>query len=215
MTVASGSTRRREKEDLTAEAFDQLLNWLNPDRDCAARKYEEIRLRLIKIFVCRGCMGAEELADETINRVASKVPRISETYVGDPALYFHGVAERIFLEYMRRKPVPMPPTPHSAPNAEAEMAYACLEQCINGLPLKNRELILAYYGSGDNHPAPTSIDPRRKLAERLGIAANALWIRAHRIREGLRRCVSACVGGRPSPAASGRRARQPVSKEGA
>ena len=40
---------------LTQEAFDALLAWLDPEREAAGRKYEEIRLRLIKLFTCRGC----------------------------------------------------------------------------------------------------------------------------------------------------------------
>src|SRR5262245_21687271 len=58
--------------DMTPEEFDRLLLWLNPDRDKAGEKYEWIRKRLIKIFVCRGCNVPEELADKTINRVARK-----------------------------------------------------------------------------------------------------------------------------------------------
>ncbi len=58
---------------LTQAALDSLLAWLDPDRDRAGAKYEAIRTRLIKVFVCRGCPEAEDLADETINRVASKL----------------------------------------------------------------------------------------------------------------------------------------------
>ena len=52
---------------LTQESFDALLNWLDPRREEAGQKYEDIRLRLIKIFTCRGCLEPEDLADETIN----------------------------------------------------------------------------------------------------------------------------------------------------
>ena len=65
---------------LTKEAFDALLEWLDPNRDIAAQKYETIRTRLIKIFSCRGCLEAEDLADETINRVTNKLPEICETF---------------------------------------------------------------------------------------------------------------------------------------
>ncbi len=91
---------------LTQEAFDALLAWLDPDREAAALKYETVRLRLIKIFACRGCSEAEDLADETINRVTSKLPEIQASYTGEPARYFYGVANKIHLEYTRRKPVP-------------------------------------------------------------------------------------------------------------
>ena len=87
---------------LTQEAFDALLGWLDADREVAARKYETIRLRLVKIFVCRGCADAEDLADETINRVVAKLPEIAAAYVGEPAAYFYAVSQRIHQEYLRR-----------------------------------------------------------------------------------------------------------------
>jgi hypothetical protein len=62
---------------LTQEGFDGLLTWLSPDREQAGRKYEEIRLRLIKIYTRRGCTTPEELADEVFNRVTKKLPEIA------------------------------------------------------------------------------------------------------------------------------------------
>ena len=56
----------KEKIELTQAVFEQLLDWLDADRDVAGQRYEEIRRRLIKIFVCRGCIVPEELADRTI-----------------------------------------------------------------------------------------------------------------------------------------------------
>ena len=56
----------KKEWDLNQNAFDNLLEWLDADRDRAAEKYEAIRLRLIKIFLCRGCSEAEELSDETV-----------------------------------------------------------------------------------------------------------------------------------------------------
>src|ERR1041384_8582247 len=98
---------------LTQDAFDDLLNWLDPNRDLAGQKYEDIRRRLIKIFSCRGCAEPEDLADETINRVTSKLPAIEADFVGDPSRYFYGVANKVNLEYGRPKPAPElgPPPP--------------------------------------------------------------------------------------------------------
>jgi DNA-directed RNA polymerase specialized sigma24 family protein len=174
--------------ELTPEAFDRLLFWLNPDREQAGRKYEEIRRKLIKILTCRGCLCPEELADEAINRVTRKVPDIIEGYVGDPALYFYGVAHRVYLEQARkqRHPVlpPLPDTPE-----ETERDYACLERCMDRLTSKSRELVLEYY----QEEKQAKIDRRRELANRLGIAPNALRIRAHRIRASLQECVFECI----------------------
>lgn len=190
-------TRTRRQADLNPENFGRLLKWLNQDREQAGQHYEQIRLRLIKIFVCRGCTGAEDLADETINRVAEKMQRIAEDYVGNPSAYFLGVAENIYREYRRKTLVQETEMPAEIEERKdplrenTELKYHCLEQCMERLPTLNRELILSYYGSAD-HPRQ-KIDNRKALSERLGVGANALWIRAHRIREGLKKCIDACI----------------------
>jgi DNA-directed RNA polymerase specialized sigma24 family protein len=181
-----------KKWDLTQESFDNLLAWLDPNRDRAGDKYEEIRRRLIKIFTCRGCVEAESLADETINRVIRKLREIVETYTGDQALYFYGVAHKVHLEYLRRKPEPEPPPqpPTSIePSEEVDQELDCLEQCIQRLTQANRELVLQYY----QEEKQAKIDHRKVLADQLGIALNALRIRAYRIRTTLQQCVEQCV----------------------
>ena len=193
LTVVSASLSWRKRADLTPEAFDRLLGWLGPDRESAGCRYEEIRSRLIKILVCRGCIVAEELADETINRVAGKIHEIAGTYVGNPALYFYGVAEKVFLEYAKKKPASLPVFP-SPPTEEVEVRFGCLEQCMEHLSPDNQTLILTYYGTNDD--SQRKIDRRKDLAARTGIGANALWIRAHRIRQSLRKCVSECIKGK-------------------
>jgi DNA-directed RNA polymerase specialized sigma24 family protein len=173
---------------LTQEAFDSFLAWLSTDREQAGMKYEEIRRRLIKIFVCRGCAVAEELADETINRVAKKVPEIKDSYVGDPAYYFYGVAHKVHLEFVRKKPEPLPPVP-PAHSDEIEQEYDCLERCMEQLPQESRELVLHYY----QEEKRAKIEHRKRLAQRLGIELNALRIRAYRIRMSLQDCVRECL----------------------
>jgi DNA-directed RNA polymerase specialized sigma24 family protein len=173
---------------LTQTAFESLLAWLDADRDRAGEKYEQIRRRLIKLFTCRGRHDAEELADETINRVTLKAPELSKEYVGDPALYFYGVAQKVFLESVRKPPV-VPPAAAARDAAELEREYECLDRCIAELPHDSRALVLDYYGENGR----AKIERRKELAGRLGIALNALRIRAFRIRATLQQCVRGCV----------------------
>jgi hypothetical protein len=56
----SARARPKKEWNLTQEAFAKFLSWLNPDPDKAGEKYEEIRLRLIKIFASRGCACPED-----------------------------------------------------------------------------------------------------------------------------------------------------------
>jgi DNA-directed RNA polymerase specialized sigma24 family protein len=173
---------------LSQDAFDALLDWLDSDREQAAIKYEDIRRRLIKIFTGRACVEAEDLADETINRVTSRLDQIKEEFTGDRSRYFFGVANKVYMEYMRRKTPQPPSTPPPDPN-QAELEYECLEHCIDRLSGENRDLLLKYYGAEGRD----KVDHRKQLAEELGIAPNALRIRAYRIRLGLQECVQKCI----------------------
>lgn len=189
---------------LTQDKFDKLLDWLDADRDRAGRKYESIRLRLIKIFTCRGCHEAEELADETINRVIGRVVELTSTYEGDPALYFYGVSQKVHLEYLRKahgQPVNLPLAAESSQNTQVidltsniEPEYECLERCLEQLPPNNRDLVLRYY----QQEKKAKIEHRKSLATELGIAVNALRIRAHRIRLVLQQCVHNCIEQQPA-----------------
>lgn len=174
--------------------FDELLGWLHADRDQAGRKYEDIRRRLIRIFVHRGCVTAEDLADETITRVAKKVREVRANYNpgDDPALYFYGVARNVYREYLKRRPEPPPPPPTTSPyDVDDETPeYDCLDRCLKHLTQQNRELILEYYQSEEEG---AKIESRKKLASRFGLALNALRIRTHRIRVDLKQCVLDCL----------------------
>ena len=186
-------TKMRDRRHVDKESFDTLLGWLHPDRELAAKKYEDIRHRLITIFACRGCAEAEDLADETFDRVTRKVCEVTENYVGDPALYFYGVARNIHLEYTRKLfNRPASPPPPQRVEEEQEPEYECLEECMGKLPREDREMVLQYYKEDKR----AKIEHRKQLAAQLGIAINALRIRAYKVRLTLQKCVQECVAGR-------------------
>ena|ERR1043166_7495040 len=172
---------------LTPELFSQLLTWLGPCAESGGLKFEGIRRRLIHFFVIRGCNEPELLADETIDRVSSKVATLKETYVGDPTWYFLGVASKVFLEWtrdQRRLGQAVPLIDTLTP--EDEQAFVCLDKCLEELSDQSRSLIIAYYTSDDTD----QIAKRKLLAQRLGISLGALHIRASRIRAKLAECVT-------------------------
>ncbi|HEU4386356.1 MAG TPA: hypothetical protein VFV34_01075 [Blastocatellia bacterium] len=192
-------TSPKEKWVLTPAAFDDLLSWLDHDRDRAGAKYEEIRSKLILGFKRHGCIEPEELSDETISRVARKLPEIRRDYTGDPTRYFFGVAHNVHLEYRKRSRVHLSLSsenvadkmPGDSPLEDDEPEYQCLERCIAHLTPRNRDLILQYYeGEGQ-----TKIKLRKELATRLGIKLDILRMQAQRIRETLRGCILGCLAG--------------------
>jgi RNA polymerase sigma factor (sigma-70 family) len=187
-------------QPLTPDKFEAILAWLGEDRERAAERYEQIREHLLRIFIWRGLDDAEGLADVTINRVADNVKNLRQNYVGDPALYFYGVAKRVIIEALREKdhfvplpkdlPDPTPPTVVSeAKHAEAEHRHECFEECLLSLSPKNRELIQRYY-LVDKW---AKLVDRMKLAEELGISINNLRVRMHRIRKLLEECIIKCL----------------------
>lgn len=186
---------KKVDSSLTKEQFDQLLNWLDPTLDGASAKYEAIRRRLILIFLNRGSAEAEDLADETINRVAKKLPSIKEDYVGDPATYFYGVAKYVFKEHLRKgkqqlQSPPSSPPPHDE-HDEMEARLNCLDQCLAKLKPESRELILRYYDEQNQGKIPT----HKEMSAELQLKAGALRARAHRIRVRLEKCVLECLEG--------------------
>jgi DNA-directed RNA polymerase specialized sigma24 family protein len=174
---------------ITTESFNALLVWLDSDSGRAGERYEEIRRALIKIFVCRGCQEPENLADETIDRVITKVPDIAATYSGEPALYFYGVARNVLREHLRKKCAPPNPPPENGRSEVEERKLACLEACLAKLSPAERRLIIQYYQAEKG----AKIENRKDLARELGIALNALRIRTSRIRAALCTCVKDCL----------------------
>ena len=165
------------------EAFDKLLRWLDTDRDKAGEKYERIRFRLIKILAAKGCAEPEDLADKTINVAAGKIDSLLQSYVGDPALYFYAVAKKIFLEHLKKKPLPdAPPTPNPT---ELEHVCGLLDLCLEELPAADKDVTLRYQEGEKGE----RIKNRKRLAEELGISLNALRIKVCHIHARLRQCM--------------------------
>lgn len=180
------------KTEINKSEFDLLLSWLNTTGVDAAQKYESIRSRLIQIFQTRGCFVAEELADETIDRVAKKVSSLIGSYEGDPALYFYAVSKNLFLEYLRRPKYAELPSGLRVPEADDQdddPYHDCLEKCMTTMEPGQCELITKYY-AGEKR---AKIDHRKDLQESFGITAEALRLRALRIRMILQKCVIGCV----------------------
>jgi DNA-directed RNA polymerase specialized sigma24 family protein len=180
--------RAKKVRSLKQEDFDRLLSWLDPEPERAGTIYEKIRWRLIAILASRGCPIPEELADETIDRVARRVADIRETYVGDKAIYFLGVANNVHHEYLKRPA--MPESPESVDDLEAkERTHLCLEKCLEILLPDSRQLITRYYAEDKR----AKIDLRKNIAEEFGINLNTLRLRALRIREKLQKCIERCL----------------------
>lgn len=175
---------------ISKELFDALLEWLHPDREKAAERYETIHAGLVRIFVSKGVSDAGHAADETMDRVMKRLPELRATYVGDPVKYFHGVARNLVLEEGRRKEVTTDVLPDSFTKEPEKSELAeCLAKCLKLLPPDKREFILDYH----LYQGHAKIEHHREMAGELSISEGALRTRAHHLRGTLEKCVLECI----------------------
>jgi hypothetical protein len=123
-----------------------------------------------------------------MNVVSSRIDWLIENYKGDPALYFYGVAKKIYLEAQKKKPLPQ--FPPAVDITEIEQRCSCLEQCMEQhLSRPERELVLRY----QEKTRQEKIKVRKQIATELGITINALRIRVCHIHARLRPCIEHCL----------------------
>lgn len=183
-----------KKTEINQEDFENLLDWLDENREVAAEKYEAIRIRLIKIFVVQKHFDAEYLADQVFDRVSRKLADITATYQGKKELYFYGVARKIHLEAqskakttdLENQPLVVSP---QIEDDEVDAYYQCLEICLQKLSANDRHLIIGYY----QNEKTAKIDYRKQIAEKLEITIDNLRIRIFRMKNELKKCVLRCV----------------------
>jgi DNA-directed RNA polymerase specialized sigma24 family protein len=176
---------------ISKDSFDALLEWLDPNRDEAARQYEQIRAGLIRVFVTKGVTDAEFYTDVTVDRVIKKLPEIRDTYVDKPVRYFHGVARNVLREAARRREIPTEVLPECLPRGRAvdSERAECLRKCLKTLPPEKHALIYDYYVY-DGH---LKVDSHRDMADELSISIGALRTRAHHVRATLEDCIRKCM----------------------
>ncbi|HEX3702933.1 MAG TPA: hypothetical protein VHU82_06370 [Vicinamibacterales bacterium] len=193
----------REEPKLTQLAFARLLEWLDDGADSHGEAYLEMRRRLVSYFDRRNRPAADELADETLNRVGRTLEQSGVIATRPPARYCYVVARFVLLEDFRREHrhvrLDEPRTVEASRVRSLSLVEPdetqrihgqrldCLDRCLEELKPEQRELVVEYYRDARRE----KIDRRRTLASRLGITMNALGIRVCRIRDTLMRCVEA------------------------
>lgn len=86
---------------LKPEAFRQLLSWLDGGSDSGGETYVEVR-RLSSYFERKNCLSCDELADETLNRIARKLKEKGSITDVSAVHYCYIVAKFVFLETLRQ-----------------------------------------------------------------------------------------------------------------
>ena len=181
---------------LSQDSLEQLLRYLDEDRNRAGEKYETLRLGLIRFFEWRGCAFSEDHADDTIDRVARRIVQGEE--IRNIHNYTAGVARFVFMEIMKEREKQqialrqLPPDPVREEAPEDDTRGECLRRCLQTLPPEGSQLIMDYYRDEGRN----KIDLRKKLAEQRGISPHTLRMRLQRLRDKLEECIADCLNSR-------------------
>lgn len=191
------------RADDADRSWDDLFDFLDPERSArrgpdrdreAEHRYDEVTRKLVFFFAGRSCRDAEDLATETMVRVAAKCATVAVSSPGDRIGYCFGVARNVLHEWRRDAAkrqsagtdLSRLPAPDPQPGADKETRHRRLERCLKKLPPRARRLIVSYY-SGEG---AARIEHHRRLADEFAKSSvNALRIEVHRIRKSLRECV--------------------------
>lgn len=178
------------KADITQESFARFLEWLSPDSERAGEEYERLRFRLLRFFSLRHCQHAEELADETINRVILK---ISAEEIENKSAYCYGVAKNVYRESLRKE------RPHldideveitmDAPE-QPSFSSECLDKCLEKLPADSRNRLLDYF----SETGEKKIKLHQRISANLKMSQTALRMNIMRSKKKLKTCVQECMG---------------------
>lgn len=177
------------KKDITQERFSSFLDWLSPDVERAAEEYERLRFRLCTFFSQRHCRFADELADETINRMILKS---ATEKIENKAAYCYGVAKNVYRESLRKERIHLDideVTITAKAPEQPSFSSECLDKCLEHLSPESRNLLLDYFSEAKLK----KIELHRRLSESLRMTQTALRMRVMRSKQKLKICVQECM----------------------
>lgn len=187
--VLSGST-----DEASAETdFDKFLAYLSPDRDEAARLYNDHLNALTRYFISHQAYDPHGCAVRVMEILQKQIG--AGRQIEDFNKYRFGVARFVLRkDWTNRSKVAdlqeRPDDKTSSPLAALEQAARekCMATCLQALPSDKREKVVDYY-SGNKQDK----ERREALAKRSGVTPNALSTDIHRITGKLRKCLEDCL----------------------
>src|SRR5258707_4366084 len=193
----------REKPQLQDREFELLLTWLGDDSERGAHVYLEFHKRTTALFINWQSCAPEDLADETLSRLAHQLAEGKEIDQGSRSAYVHGIAKNIRREHWRsceackRQRIRRDDDNGNDPldslaaidslgvgedAEEKKPQLQCLDECLEQMSAGERSLLLEYYSEDKTQKIVT----RDRIAERLGVTGGALRQRIWKLRAPLR-----------------------------
>lgn len=194
-----GDNETRMAEEISA--FDKFLQYLNPDRELAAQRYEKLRRSLITFFCSNRSFDPEGCADEALDTLQKQVAE-GETFE-EVERYGIGVARNVLLRDRSRRARFAETTDGSditerlsiqsevqtaERQADEDARDECMKTCLRALPDQDLRLLEQYY-QGEKHDKGR----REELAGQIKISAINLRVKVHRIREKLKEHLEDCL----------------------
>lgn len=174
------------------ESFERFLKALSSGKDPSADLYHELRDKLVRYCALRGVIYADEAADEALDRVIKKLGE--GTHVDNVTNYSYGVARLVVLERIRKQAThrdvidTLGRSPQSDNSDGDNLLMEYLMECLKELDGDLRELILAYFSSG-NSSGKKGFRFREAMAASRGITVNSLRLKVFRTKKVLGKCV--------------------------
>jgi len=189
-----------EDNEVSREGFKRFLARLDTDPARAWEAYAQLRLALLTYFQHNRCSDCQQLADETLDRIAKKP---DDYPIVNVAEFAFGIARNVRREAARKaalrrdlaeaeeeKPEHKEANPEDTIVSRLDMArrLACLRRCMAALPPEEKQLFQQY------HLAESEAldEHRQRLAKALGVSWATLRMRISRIRKKLENCFENC-----------------------
>jgi DNA-directed RNA polymerase specialized sigma24 family protein len=186
-------------------AGDKLLRFFDSDPVIAAEKLINCRKKLVLRFAAERCSDAEDLADETLERVLEVLNRGEKQITTTIEAYISGFATHVLQEYWRRRTLKevsvddLSPAiePRTISLEELELAFSqeedlwnCLKRCLDELPQTDREILLRYY---DTELGQKLKHVREQMMHSLRLTSSQLRKRTFTLRATLEACIKDCL----------------------
>lgn len=206
----------KEKPQLQDREFELLLTWLGGDSERGADAYLEFHQRITALFMNWQSCAPEDLADETLSRLAHQLADGKEIKRASRSPYVHGIAKNIRREHWRRcedckrqrvrredgrndegdsdlvgSQSVIGSLGDSEDTDEKERMLKCLDECLDKMSEEERLILMEYYSEDKTRKIVT----RDRIAGRLGVTSGALRQRIWKLRTPLRDCVVKCSAG--------------------
>lgn len=192
---------KMESIEASREDFKRFLARLDPDPVRAWEVYAQLRLALLAYFQHNRCGDCQQLADETLDRIAKKPANYQIANVTELAF---GVARNVRRELARKAALQRnlagageEELEHKGTNPEdtivsqIDMArkLACLRKCMSALLPEERQLFEQYH----SEESEALDEQRQQLAKAFGVSPATLRMRISRIRKRLENCFENCI----------------------